>query len=82
MVMTTGALHFDLAKIETLIAALAASYPGDAEDLDDVSWLEERRAFLLSLLASRRLLKRNRVVRLDQWRDGVFVDGRRAAKAA
>ena len=73
MVMTSDLARHDLARIEALLAALGASYPDDIEELDDFIFLQEQRTFLLALLASRLQQRRQKIVRLDRWREGSFT---------
>jgi hypothetical protein len=68
--MTTPDLMHDLKEIDQLIAALRRTYHVDAEDLDDLSWLQGRRRYVLAVLAARRAQKGKRVVSLDLWRSG------------
>lgn len=82
MVMTSELVRHDIERIEALIAALGASYPADADDLNDLAWLKERRIHLLALLASRRQLRLRKIVRLDLWRDGCVAEASRTSKAA
>lgn len=70
MTMTTPQLMHDLKEIDQLIAALRRTYHVCAEDLDDLSWLQSRRRYVLAVLATRRAQKGKRVVSLDLWRSG------------
>lgn len=81
MVMTSDAVRNDLARIETLIAMLRASYP-DADDMiDDLYWLAEQKKQLQTLLALRRNQCGRRIVSLALWRDG-SVEAPAKARAA
>jgi hypothetical protein len=68
--LTTPQLTRDLKEIDQLIAALRRNYNIDAEDLDDLSWLQGRRRYVLTVLAARRAQKGKQVVSLDLWRNG------------
>jgi len=68
--LTTPQLTRDLKEIDLLIAALRRGYNIDPEDLDDLSWLQGRRRYVLTVLAARRAQKGKQVVSLDLWRNG------------
>ncbi len=68
--LTTPQLTRDLEEIDQLIAALRRSCNIDAEDLDDLSWLQGRRRYVLTVLAARRAQKGKQIVSLDLWRTG------------
>lgn len=68
--LTTPLLMRDLKEIDQLIAALRNSCNIDAEDLDDLSWLQDRRRYVVTVLAARRAQKGKPVVSLDLWRNG------------
>lgn len=69
-IVTTPQLMRDLKELEHLIAALRRGLATDPDDLEDLSWLQSRRRYVLALLAARRAQKGRKVVRLDLWRDG------------
>lgn len=73
LVLTTPQLVCDLKEIDHLIAALRRGQKYDAEDLDDLRWLQSRRRYIRAMLASRRALKDKKVVRLDLWRSGGMI---------
>jgi hypothetical protein len=68
--LTTPQLARDLKEIDQLIATLRRSCNIDAEDLDDLSWLQGRRRYVLTVLAARRAQRGKQVVSLDLWRNG------------
>jgi hypothetical protein len=68
--LTTPQLTRDLKEIDQLIATLRRGYNIDPEDLDDLSWLQGRRRYVLTVLAARRAQKGKQVVSLDLWRNG------------
>ncbi len=75
-VVTTPQLMRDLKEIEHLIAALRRGPVADPSDLEDLSWLQSRRRYVLALLAARRAQRGRKIVRLDLWRDGgVMIPG-------
>ena len=69
-ILTTPQLERDLTEIDQLIAALRRACNVDLEDLDDLSWLQGRRRYVLALLGARRAQKGKRIVSLDLWRNG------------
>jgi hypothetical protein len=69
-VMTTPLLMRDLKEIDRLIATLRRGPVMDPGDIEDLSWLQSRRRYILALLAARRAQKGRKIVRLDLWRDG------------
>jgi len=69
-VITTPQLIHDLREIDHLIAALRRAHSGDFADLDDLSWLQTRRRYVLAVLASRRAQKSRKIVDLTLWRSG------------
>jgi hypothetical protein len=70
VVTTTPQLRLDVKEIDQLIATLRRTYGRQAEELEDLRWLRNRRHYILALLASRRAQSGRKVVRLDSWRDG------------
>jgi hypothetical protein len=60
----------DLKEIDHLIAALRRTRRHNAQDLEDLHWLQSRRRYVLAVLAARRAQKDKKVVRLDLWRSG------------
>jgi hypothetical protein len=70
VVTTTPQLRLDLKEIDQLLATLRRTYGRQAEELEDLHWLKNRRRYVLALLASRRAQSGRKVVRLDSWRDG------------
>ncbi len=79
---TTQELHRELHRIDQLIAALRMVAPSDPEDFVDLSWLQERRRFLLSVLAWRDQQKRQKIVSLALWRCGGPAAAAIAARVA
>lgn len=69
-ILTTPQLTRDLKEIDQLIAALRRACLIDAEDLNDLSWLQGRRRYILTVLATRRAQQGKRIVNLDLWRNG------------
>ncbi len=68
--MTTAQLRRDLDEIDYLLAALRTASPTRRDELDDMAWLQGRRRYVLTVLASRKAMQNRKVVSLDQWRDG------------
>lgn len=66
----TPELNRELRQIDQLIGALRMVPLRGSEDFDDLRWLQERRAFLLSVLAWRFKQKRQKIVSLTLWRSG------------
>ena len=82
LTMTTPQLVRDLKEIDHLIAALRRAYNIDSEDLNDLSWLQGRRRYVLALLATRRAQKGKRVVSLELWRHGGLTQPEATPRAA
>jgi len=82
-VLTTPQLICDLQEIDDLVATLRRTQNIDAEDIEDLTWLRNRRRYILAVLASRRALHGQKVVSLALWRNGgmtagTFADSRAA----
>lgn len=73
LILTTPQLERDLKEIDQLIASLRRACNVDLEDLNDLSWLQGRRRYVLALLGARRAQKGKRIVSLDLWRNGGFA---------
>ena len=69
-ILTTPQLIGDLQEIDDLVAALRRTQNIDAEDVEDLTWLRNRRRYILAILASRRALHGQKVVSLALWRNG------------
>ena len=82
LILTTPQLERDLTEIDQLIAALRRACNVDLEDLNDLSWLQGRRRYVLALLSARRALKGKRIVSLALWRNGGFAASDVAPRAA
>jgi hypothetical protein len=78
----TPELAHDLRQINELIIALRAASAHEDDDLDDMRWLQERRRFILSVIAARDLQKQQRVVSLAAWRSGRLLGGESQSRVA
>lgn len=63
----TAALQRDLLEVRYLLKALSSAPADDTEISDDIDWLRDHERFLRSVLASRLVLRRRKVVDLAQW---------------
>ena len=82
LILTTPQLERDLTEIDQLIAALRRACHVDLEDLNDLSWLQGRRRYILAVLGARRAQKGKRIVSLDLWRNGGLRGSDAAPRAA
>lgn len=82
VVMTTPQLVNDLREIDHLIDALRMTQSADADDLDDLNWLQGRRRYIQTVLASRRAQKGKKIVSLNVWRYGGTIESEIDSHAA
>lgn len=69
--MTTEELSRELGNTARLIALLRFASGDQAEDLEDLLWLQRRQRYLASLRAIRAAERGKKVVSLALWRDGI-----------
>ncbi len=82
LVMTTAQFVHDLREIDHLIAALRRTQRSDYDDLDDLSWLQTRRRYVLAVLAWRNAQKSKKIVDLALWRSGGVAAADQRAQTA
>ncbi len=82
VVMTTPQLVNDIREIDHLIDALRMTQSADADDLDDLNWLQGRRRYIQTVLASRRAQKGKKIVSLNVWRYGGGIESEIDSHAA
>jgi hypothetical protein len=63
-------LRRDLDEIQHLITALRSVPLAQPDELEDLTWLQGRRRYVLAVLAGRKSLQRRKIVNLEQWRSG------------
>lgn len=79
---TTFELNRELQQINQLIAVLRTLPVSNPEDFDDLRWMQERRAFVLSVLAWRFKQKHEKIVSLVLWRSGGIPTAKPALRGA
>lgn len=71
--MTTPQLVNDLKEVDRLIASLRMIVTGDADDIEDLRWLQGRRRYIQGVLTTRRAQRGKKIISLDLWRYGCIA---------
>lgn len=82
VIMTTPQLINDLKEVDHLIASLRMIVGGDADDIDDLRWLQGRRRYIQGVLTSRQAQRGKKIISLDLWRYGGIAAAELDANAA
>lgn len=78
----TAILQHDLQHIDQVIGMFRVAALSDSAELDDMQWLQHRRRFLLTAIASRRMQRQQKIVDLSLWRSGGFRTAEVESKVA